>query len=631
MPALADSLPLVVSSLAPELVCEQRISALTAIAGTLPPVHRAGFECRLSDHDDRVDLQQGILSTDGEPSRLVDFLGDAGAPGAAWERVHRFAQRWATPGDVLHDAVSELWLELDMAITAGPRPVPEPSVFAVLDPSRLDRALSGAQAVLQTLLDDEQARSLGPVVTRLHRECSGPARVSHIGLMLGRRSAALRVHISELPLRDLHPYLQRIGWGGDAASTEALARTLLDHGDLLVLCLDIVGELTPSAGLECFFAQRHGLDPRWRTLLERLTTLGLCAPEKAEALLRWPGSVTPIDDHARWPDDLLVQSLIRPPDVLGAIDRRLSHVKLVCPPDAPPAAKAYFGYLPVWGAAREQDAPLRRSRPVRPAPTRAVATSLGVKRLLQMRSQDGWWRDFVNRAGRPGVSHRAADASDEWVTAYVASALASIPLAGAQQAAREALELLLQRWDYVNGWGYHVRVPPDADTTTWVLRLARALGEPMRGRLASGRRLIESLTSPDGGVATYAPSAPTPLARFQGIGGSYAGWCAAHTCVTAAAAMLRLTPAMESYLRSEQHADGSWAGYWWYDDRVRDREGRGGTGRPGCERARGERGSRMVQRPDWRRRRRALGGSRRTFAVCHRARSARDPRRQHGD
>src|SRR5581483_8849805 len=64
---------------------------------------------------------------------------------------------------------------------------------------------------------------------------------------------------------------------------------------------------------------------------------------------------------------------------------------------------------------------------------------------------------------------------------------------------------------------------------------------------------------------TLSDDASAALARDVGSD-SHAGWCAAHTCVTAAAATLGIAPTMGSYLCSTQTAGGSWAGYWWDDD-----------------------------------------------------------------
>jgi squalene cyclase len=178
--------------------------------------------------------------------------------------------------------------------------------------------------------------------------------------------------------------------------------------------------------------------------------------------------------------------------------------------------------------------------------------------LLSLRAQNGLWRDFF---GTPNAGF-----SDEWVTAYVADALASLSLRRARAAAHTALGVLLQRREGVAGWGYHAVLPPDGDSTTWVLRLARSLAAPDNERLSAARELINSLTVPEGGVTSYTPRAAATVARIIGIGGSYAGWSAtAHACITGPAAALRLSPALTEYLRASQHEDGSWSSYWWED------------------------------------------------------------------
>ncbi len=551
---MADSLAVVAPWLSPELVPAAAIPALTAVASALPPIHRAGFECRLAADDDQVDLQQGVSASDHEPAHLAAFLSSAGSVGGAWKPLRCLAERWATAGDPVHADVAELWLELDIAPGVSG---PTPSVFAVLKESNGERTPRGAQAVVETLVGPEQAASPKDLVRRLQRDCPALGRVTHVGVMLGRPVPSFRVHVRPVQLRGFGEYLRSFGWSDEGAAVET-ARMLLNHGDLLILCLEPVGDRIERVGLECFFAQKRGVSPRWRSLLNDLVALRMCAPEKAEALLQWPGTVTPFGAEAPWPETLIVQGLTSPPDVLSVFERQLSHVKVTCASDEDTSAKAYFGYVPRWAPAKRPARQANSRLHVRPAPTRAAAIDAAVGRLLQMRNQAGGWRDFF------GTRH--VDSGDEWVTAYVADALASAPVAGARAAAREALELLLGRRDTGSGWAYHALLPPDGDATTWVLRLARSLGEPERGRLAAGRGLLESLTSAKGGVSAYPESAAALLARLLGVSGSYAGWCRPHTCITAAAAVLGISPATPAYLLASQSADGSWSGYWWEDN-----------------------------------------------------------------
>jgi squalene-hopene/tetraprenyl-beta-curcumene cyclase len=338
-----------------------------------------------------------------------------------------------------------------------------------------------------------------------------------------------------------------------------------------VVCLDVVGDLLPSVGLECFFTQKRGLDPRWAPLLKRLAALGVSAPEKAETLLAWPGSITPPEASAPWPDDLIAQSLTQPAGRFGMIERRLSHVKLTWAAGKPVSAKAYFGFVHVWAdsanpPARAHDPPTARPAISEPL-TRRAAIDAAIDLLLGARNQGGWWRDFFDR-GRPAHMDGPlmGSTSDEWVTAYIGAALATVADPRATAAAAHAFDLLLTRRQETSGWGYHAAIPPDADTTTYVLRLARRLGAPEGDRLSSARRFVTSLIGPSGGVSTYGRDASRPLAEFFRVEGSYDGWCAAHTCVTAAAATLDFGPHLLEYLRRAQRTDGSWSGHWWDDD-----------------------------------------------------------------
>lgn len=562
---LADSLELVIPGLAPELVGPDAIPWLRAAARALPPIHRAGFECRLEADAHEVDLQQGIFADDGEPAELARYLARSEPGGEAWQQVQRLAERWAAADGRLAAGLEEVWLELDAAPAQGREPLGlgdfVPSVFGLIRQAGATQSLAVGLAFLDALMGERGGGEQADTVRRCAAACSGGARVSHIGVMLGRPVAAMRVHVSPLPLTDIGPYVERLEWPGDPDAIGALATELLDYVDLVVLCLDIVEGQVLRIGLEGTYAKSHGLDPRWPALLRRLGELGLGSDEKASALIAWPSVVSPLDAPAPWPEDLIARSLTRGERELGLIDRRLSHVKLSCVPGQSASAKAYFGYGHLWQSGRQTAASGPPARPARPpAATVMEAIERAVTFTLAKRNQGGWWRDFF---GTPDV-----DFSDEWVTAYVGHALARTGLEHATGAAREALTLLLTapRRAGVAGWGYHVLLPPDGDATTWVLRLARSLGAADTGRIREGRRLLASLTRPDGGILCYSADAAPVVDRLIRVGGSYAGWCNAHQCINAPAAGLRLNPATVSFLRASQREDGSWPAYWWDAD-----------------------------------------------------------------
>ncbi len=350
-PSLLDSLELVLPSLPAALVRPEAKPWLVAMASVLPPVHHAGFECRLGATETTVDLQQGVFATHGEPARLARFLAQAGPTNETWASVRRLAERWSTPGDPLHRGVDEIWLELDAPADISPDALvldaARPSVFAVVERAGRE-ALPVAREVVGTLVTGDDVRVVDDTLTKCSLACPEPARISHVGVMLGRSVPALRVHVRELPPQAIEAYLARIGWKTEREEVASLAAALLEYGDWVVVCLDIVGDEVSRLGLECFFSRKHGLDPRWRPLLERLTALGVSSADKARALLDWPDTLTPLDSPGPWPEDLIAQSLTQPEDALSLLDRRLSHVKLTFAPDQAVTAKAYFGYVHVW-------------------------------------------------------------------------------------------------------------------------------------------------------------------------------------------------------------------------------------------------------------------------------------------
>ncbi|MDH3259475.1 MAG: hypothetical protein OEM81_04530 [Acidimicrobiia bacterium] len=178
--------------------------------------------------------------------------------------------------------------------------------------------------------------------------------------------------------------------------------------------------------------------------------------------------------------------------------------------------------------------------------------------LLTGRDRRGWWRDFDTLAG----------ASDEWVTAYVAVAIAGEPEQRAREAARHAWRLLRRRRRWERGWGYNRRVPTDADSTLWALQLAERMGNLGGRRASRALDLVARHARPSGAVATFRSAGR--IGAFTKLSGSisFAGWCGDHVCVTAAADIPEYAGHQRAveYLRSVQNADGSWTGYWWADD-----------------------------------------------------------------
>ncbi|MGI8801078.1 MAG: prenyltransferase/squalene oxidase repeat-containing protein [Solirubrobacteraceae bacterium] len=543
---------------------------LETIAGVVPAFAALGLECRLTGRGTpALDMQFGACAG-REAAAAARGLARARAREElpeVWEPVHRLCHEWRSPDSILGRGVAEVWCELDLIPDAEPIDLAAlaPSVFVALRRRGAVERMAVIERALELLVGGDAAQPLRAAVEGCVTACPDGAWISHLGLMLGRSTRALRIHVSGVPLWALGDYLTAAGWPGDADRAIAAAGLLLDCGDWLVLCLDVVGDLLPRLGLECGFDQRWATDPRWEPLLIRLVDAGLSSDEKTQGLLSWPGINTPADPAA-WPDALIAAGVSLPAHALGVVERRLSHVKIAVGSTEPPIAKAYFG---AGHVARD----LLGAEPVvavkperRPAASVAEAIAAALAYLLGRRNQAGWWLDFVHRARPLGVDQGVTGyRSDEWVTAYVATAVVGLDDPHARDAAATGMRLLLARRNR-GGWGYNMMIPGDADTTTWVLRLAAGLGLGDGAHLREARAFVTGQIGPDGGVATYPAAAAPALADFTRLPGPYDGWCGTHVCVTAAAAALDLGPAPLEFLRRAQCEDGSWSGYWWHDD-----------------------------------------------------------------
>lgn len=170
--------------------------------------------------------------------------------------------------------------------------------------------------------------------------------------------------------------------------------------------------------------------------------------------------------------------------------------------------------------------------------------------LCRQRGADGLWQEFDLIRGT----------SDEWVSAYIALALA-----GDREIAQSVVAILSDRRSGSEGWGYSATTPPDADSTAWVSRLANFAGRP--DIAAHGIRFLKRCLHANGGVATY--DSPIAIRRFLGDPPvSLRGWCSPHVCVTAAVSWLPAIscyPQVRQFLRDTQQPAGNWQAYWWPD------------------------------------------------------------------
>jgi Prenyltransferase and squalene oxidase repeat len=553
--ALSDFLQLVAPALPSTLVPPDVRRPIEMLAASLAPVPCCGWEVRLGESQE-LDFHQGILADDGAPRQLLEHLRRGGGHETP-AGLEQLAAAWCGDGPALGDEIRELWLEFDRP------PLSSLSVFVGFAQARRAR-WDTLRTIIDVLIGPEAGAPWHVAVKRCISACPDGGLVTHIGLMLGRPSPCLRLNVAGVGADEGVAYLAAVGWPGDLDEARELIADLSSLADGLTMCLDVADTVRPRLGLECHLNVQPPDEPRWKPLLDRLVDRDWCTPAKRTALLDWPGVDTPMAAQNGWPAALVRDSLVRPADHFTSVQRRINHVKVDWRPDESSVqAKAYLLARHRWLRPAEEES----NAPAPPRPHRADApdaAAAATEFLLGARDRAGWWRDFSATEGSTG----RVESSDEWVTAFVGTALVARPDPRARHAARRGWKLLVARRSPRDGWGFGRVSPVDADGTAWGLRLAAAVGAGNTPRAQRGREVLQAHALPDGGLVTYRPEVcPHPT----GVGmlppdGSYSGWhTAAHACIAAPAALAGLATACD-FLRAAQREDGGWRAYWWDDD-----------------------------------------------------------------
>ncbi len=301
--------------------------AVQALAVDLPDVTTAGFECRLND-DPQVDVAIRLDKTGFE---FAERLGE----NPIWRSVARVGAAWRDPGSCLDEGVRDMWLEFDLD-----RPgCPVPGVFLTLiqhQPANIGALVEAAAQAFGGSLPPGVHDKLPATIAAL----PAVGRIMRLGVMFGRGGGATRVEM-KMPGYLAPAFLERVGWRDPSGQLPGLLERLWSMLDNVTLDLDVSETVHPRLGIECMVHTSPQQKARWRTFLDYVVQEGLCRPEKAEALLAWPGG-------ARLPREPEPESFWPVGSTAGEFEelclRRISHVKFAYEGRLA-GAKAYFGFL----------------------------------------------------------------------------------------------------------------------------------------------------------------------------------------------------------------------------------------------------------------------------------------------
>ena len=338
--SLAEAVEAVTKHLPEELASAESITRIVEVAGCFPDAlsHHFGFECKLGPQAEGAVF---ILKIPPHPGREIISgthknikLPQKVLSDSAWQRVREFSLRWADEGSALHRNVQSTWLEFDANSRCDEATLHK--VFFFLeeysnrektDQSGLDYKWVSSTAI-RLLRGEPLAANVTSNLARCFNEASGRAQVLQVGLNPSQIDV-IKLGLYPYSKDQFLKYLEAIGWAGPAGELEAIVEPLYRFYDEGQVCLSIdVGEVVHTkVGIEFYF---NGLSQSerqraWPKLLGELVEKGLCAADKRDALLRFPGYSI---------EDFLYRRVFF---------RGLHHIKVVYQPGLPPQAKAYIG------------------------------------------------------------------------------------------------------------------------------------------------------------------------------------------------------------------------------------------------------------------------------------------------
>lgn len=260
------------------------------------------FECRLGSPDQQVDyLCAFSRSAATALHRKLHAFAQCSHPGGeSWIPVERLLGMWVDRSSLTSQVVSTMWLEFDDVCRPGVG-CPTPSVsICLVNGYRHDRSLDArpkeGEAVARELLDAIDADRAAIRAIADCFECADRyVDWIHLSVMIGRKPQAVKLY-GTMSRERLLPFLRRVRWSGDERAIEEALATLYPPdlvGEELFVDLNLDNFRVPErCSLGLAVGQQHVVrgphtDPARASMLDRWTTAGLCAPEKADAVRRW--------------------------------------------------------------------------------------------------------------------------------------------------------------------------------------------------------------------------------------------------------------------------------------------------------------------------------------------------------
>lgn len=343
------------------LFSSEIIQASQKLAKLLPPIYCCGFECRL-DSSQQIDFHQFIASIDNEPEKVIHHIGSSESlQHDAWARVKDFCILWMDRSSSLNNDITGIWLEFDQSHLFTYETVP--NIFIRFKPQdSIQQNGSKTVSIIEKSLSLlAQVKLSGHMRTNLClclETGIDSAYISHFGSMLSRDLKTIRINIAGIQKTNILAYLDQLGLKEQSKKLGDIIEGTFPFFDRVVVCLDIGNRIGANVGLECFIDDQSNKNRSWSAVFDHFVEKDLCKTDKRDQILSWPGFMRPGSNSAKyWPDNLIIESMMRPENHFSCIYRRISHIKINYYPNKAIGLKAYFGAVHLWVTSPENSQP----------------------------------------------------------------------------------------------------------------------------------------------------------------------------------------------------------------------------------------------------------------------------------
>lgn len=365
--SLKNALLISKTGLDERLVSSDAISKMSQIADllpTFPNASQAGFECHLGSSEPTADFFAAFSTENMGREALARGYQPLASlnNNPIWNRVFDFCEHWTNPNSSLYQEVDRVWLEFDL-VKPQTSAIPEPNFFfGTADGIKNEtNYLANTREVannyswvtneaLRLLLNKPLPDLVKQNLLVCFNSLPPEGRVFQVGIMLPRKaeSQMVRLCIEKIAISKIPQYLSDIGWQGSITEIKSVLANLAPFINYISLNLAVGNTVFSKIGLECYVDKNLKISSKWRLFINYLVEERLCIPEKAEALLNYPGCLAEQFHPDLWPINLSNASAFVSPNLSSTIVKLLHHIKIVYQKDKPLTAKAYLWLGHLW-------------------------------------------------------------------------------------------------------------------------------------------------------------------------------------------------------------------------------------------------------------------------------------------